>query len=432
MAKMVKCLVCGAVFEEGAEVCPVCGVGPENFEPVEVEESGFSKDTDEKFVILGGGPAAKAAAEAIRERNKEAVVTIITMEDELPYNRPMLTKALLADHSGDALAIESADWYEKNRIFMMKGARAIAIDTDAKSVALELSDGSHGATVYDKLIYALGAYCFVAPIKGSELEHVMTVRNISDTVRIREIVKGRDAKNVVCIGGGVMGLEGASTMNDEGFNVTVLETSPFLLPRQLDNEASTMLRELAESKGVNIITNAKIKEITGDAVLLEDGTSCPAELVLMSTGMRPYTQLAEEAGIAVDRWVSVDDHMRTSAGSVYAAGDCCAVDGQPQAFWAQAEATGRVAGANAAGDDVAYEKIGSALVMHAFGTAVFALGTNGKSADGSSDPKYRLESSKDDKAGNYAARYYDGDKLIGGILVGDLSAMPELTKSIGA
>lgn len=428
--RMVKCLVCGAVFEEGADVCPVCGVGPENFEPVEASDSTFSKDTDEKFVILGGGPAGRAAAQAVRERNTEAVITIITMEEEIPYNRPMLTKALLKDHSGDALAIEAADWYEKNRIYMMKGTRALSIDTAGKQVALELSDGSHGATQYDKLIYTLGAFCFVAPIKGSELEHVVTVRNIADTVRIRDIVKDRDVKNVVCIGGGVMGLEGASTMNDEGFNVTVLETSSGLLHRQLDDKASSMLKDIAESKGVKVITNAKISEITGDAVVLEDGTSCPAELVLMSTGMRPYTQLAEEAGIAVDRWVVANERMETSAGSVYAAGDCAVVNGQPQAFWAQAEETGRIAGANAAGDDVVYEPIGSALVMHAFGTAVFSLGTNGKGPDGNPDPKYRCESEADEKAGTYSARYYDGSNLVGAILVGDISAMPELTKQI--
>ena len=178
------------------------------------------------------------------------------------------------------------------------------------------------------------------------------------------------------------------------------------------------------------MTNAKISEINGNAVVLEDGSSHPAELVLMSTGMRPYTQLAEEAGIEVDKWVVVDDHMRTSAGSVYAAGDCTVFNGQPQVFWAQAEATGYVAGANAAGDDITFEPLGSALVMHAFGTAVFALGTNGKDPD----KTFRRESDIDEKAGTYSAHYYDEsnpNKMAGAILIGDLSAMPELTKEIG-
>ena len=102
-----------------------------------------------------------------------------------------------------------------------------------------------------------------------------------------------------------------------------------------------------------------------------------------------------------------------------------------EAFWAQAEETGRVAGANAAGDNVTYEPIGSALVMHAFGTAVFSLGTNGKGPDGKKDPKYRCESEIDRDAGTYRACYYDGTKMAGAILVGDISAMPDLTKEIG-
>lgn len=420
MAKMVKCIICGAVFEEGAEVCPVCGVGPENFVPVEDEGSSFSKDTDEKFVILGGGPAAKAAAEAIRERNRSAVITIVSKEDALPYNRPMLTKALLEDHSGNKLAIEPASWYEKNRVFFMGDTEAVGIDVNNKEVAVVLADGSRGTVTYDKLIYALGAYCFVAPIPGSELDHVLTVRNISDTVAIRKVVEERGVKNVVCIGGGVMGLEGAWTMKQAGYDVTVLETAPGLLPRQLDDAASALLTSIAEKAGVNIVTGAKISKITGDAVVLEDGSSYPAELVLMSTGMRPYTQLAEDSGIAVDKWVVADDYMKTNAPDVYAAGDCAAVNGQPQVFWAQAEATGKVAGANAAGDDVSYEAIGSALIMHAFGTAVFAQGTNGK------DKEYRCESKLDEAAGNYSACYYEGDKLVGAMLVGDLSEMSDL------
>ena len=94
---LVKCLVCGAEFEEGAAACPVCGVGPENFTPVEKKEVSFRKDTDEVFVIIGGGPAAKSAAEAVRARNHTATVTIVTQEAHLPYNRPMLTKGIVRD-----------------------------------------------------------------------------------------------------------------------------------------------------------------------------------------------------------------------------------------------------------------------------------------------------------------------------------------------
>ena len=416
---MVKCLVCGAEFEEGAAACPVCGVGPENFVPIEKEEVKFRKDTEETFVIIGGGPAAKSAAEAIRVRNQSATVTIITQESHIPYNRPMLTKGIVRDFGYNGLAIEGPEWYEENGISFVPDTVVLCADTAAKTVSIRHADGSEGKLAYDKLIYALGAYCFVPPIKGADLGHVVSVRSIADTDRVKKIIEERSAKKAVCIGGGVMGLEGAWGLKEGGLEVTVLETAPGLLPRQLDEPASEMLKELCIGAGVDIVTGAKITEITEDAVVLEDGTEYEAQLVIMSTGMRPYTKVAEDSGIAVDKWVLADSRMQTNIADVYAAGDCCSVDGQPQAFWAQAVETGRIAGANAAGDDIVYKPIGSSLVIEAMDTSVFALGTNGKDPD----RLFRSEQIKDDVKKTYSKYYYDHGKLVGVILIGDISGM---------
>ena len=423
MAK-VKCLVCGAVFEDGAEACPVCGVGPENFQPFEATGTTFNKDTDEKFVIIGGGPAAKNAAEAIRERNMTAMITIVSKEAYLPYNRPMLTKAIIEEYGYNGLAIEGEEWYTKNNVFFMSNTEVVSIDTNAKMVKVKLQDGSSGGVVYDKLIYALGAYCFVAPIKGAELDHVVTVRSIDDTKRVRKIIEERNATKAVCIGGGVMGLEGAWGLKAGDLDVTVLETSPGLLPRQLDDAASKMLEDICNSKGVHIVTNAKIKEITPNAVVMEDGTEYEAQLVIMSTGMRPYTQVAEESGIEVDRWVVANSKMETNVKDVYACGDACVVNGQPQAFWVQACETGRVAGANAAGEETEYEAIGSALVIDAFDTSLFSLGTNGK------DPEREFRAVDKSANGNYEKYYFENDKLEGVILLGDISKMGDLMQKV--
>jgi NAD(P)H-nitrite reductase large subunit len=416
---MVKCLVCGATFEEGADVCPVCGVGAENFISYAEEEVTFRRDTDEKFVIIGGGPAAKSAAEAIRQRNREAMITIVTQEAYLPYNRPMLTKGIVTDFGYNGLAVEGEEWYQQNNIFFMANTTVMKIDTDAKLISVQLQDGGKGGVVYDKLVYALGAYCFVPPIMGHDLPHVVSVRSIADTERVRRIIEERKAAKAVCIGGGVMGLEGAWGLKNGGLDVTVLETAPGLLPRQLDDNASAMLEDICNRAGVRIVTGAKIARITEDAVVLEDGTEYEAQLVIMSTGMRPYTKVAEDSGIAVDKWVVADSGMRTNVPDVYAAGDCIIVNGQPQAFWAQAVETGRIAGANAAGDDMEYKPIGSSLVMEVCGTSVFALGTNGKDPD----KKFRSEQIKDDVKKTYSKYYYDHGKLVGTILIGDISGM---------
>ncbi len=423
---MVKCLVCGATFEEGADVCPVCGVGAENFISYAEEEVTFRRDTDEKFVIIGGGPAAKSAAEAIRQRNREAMITIVTQEAYLPYNRPMLTKGIVTDFGYNGLAVEGEEWYQQNNIFFMANTTVMKIDTDAKLIDVQLQDGGKGGVVYDKLIYALGAYCFVPPIMGHDLPHVVSVRSIADTERVRNIIEERKAAKAVCIGGGVMGLEGAWGLKNGGLDVTVLETAPGLLPRQLDDNASAMLEDICNNAGVHIVTGAKIAKITEDAVILEDGTEYEAQLVIMSTGMRPYTKVAEDSGIAVDKWVVADSGMRTNVPDVFAAGDCITVNGQPQAFWAQAVATGRVAGANAAGDSLEYEKLGSSLVMEVCGTSVFALGTNGKDPD----REFRAVEKMDQKAGLYEKYYFADDRLEGVILVGDISKMGEMTERI--
>ncbi|MBP3897373.1 MAG: FAD-dependent oxidoreductase [Mogibacterium sp.] len=423
---MVKCLVCGATFEEGADVCPVCGVGAENFISYAEEEVTFRRDTDEKFVIIGGGPAAKSAAEAIRQRNREAMITIVTQEAYLPYNRPMLTKGIVTDFGYNGLAVEGEEWYLQNNIFFMANTTVLKIDTDAKLIDVQLQDGGKGGVVYDKLIYALGAYCFVPPIPGHDLPHVVSVRSIADTERVRKIIEERNATRAVCIGGGVMGLEGAWGLKNGGLDVTVLETAPGLLPRQLDDNASAMLEDICNNAGVHIVTGAKIAKITEDAVVLEDGTEYEAQLVIMSTGMRPYTKVAEDSGIAVDKWVVADSGMRTNVPDVFAAGDCIIVNGQPQAFWAQAVATGRVAGANAAGDDLEYEKLGSSLVMEVCGTSVFALGSNGKDPD----REFRAVERIDRKDGLYEKYYFVDDRLEGVILVGDISRMGEMTEKI--
>ena len=205
---------------------------------------------------------------------------------------------------------------------------------------------SKGAYDYDKLIYALGARCFIAPIQGADAPHVVSVRNIADTEKAKSLLK--PGANIVCIGGGVMGLEAAWELKQGGYRVIVLEGAPGLLPKQLDDKASAMLEGIVTSCGIDVITGAGISQITASDVKLNDGRSFAADLVIMSTGMRPNTAIAEAAGIKTENgFICVDAHMHTSAADVYACGDCVTYDGQPQAFWAQASETGRIAGADA-------------------------------------------------------------------------------------
>ena len=418
--QLVKCLVCGEIFDASIEVCPVCGAGTDKFIPVDDTTPDFRKDTQERFVIIGGGAAGFNAANAIRERNASASITIITMEPELPYNRPMLTKALLADFNDNQLAINGPEWYAENRVNIKVSTTVQKIDIKSRQVITD-----NGTFDYDKLIYTLGAKCFVVPIQGATQDHVISVRNIADAQNIQKRLAA-GANEVVVIGGGVMGLESAWELKKGGCKVTVLETAPRLLPRQLDTGASDMLAKCLERAGIAYVTGAKITEITQSAVLLEDGSSFPAQLVILSTGMRPYTEVAADAGIKIDKLIVVDDHMRTSETDIYAAGDCTEFEGGQAAFWAQAVEMGRIAGANAAGDDLSYETIPPSMVINAMNTSIFALGDNG------SDPnkQYRTVEIKDEKRLTYEKFYFYNNILTGVMLIGDTSRMIELTTAI--
>ena len=199
---LVKCLVCGAIFDSSIDICPVCGVGREQFVEVEVEETEFSNDTKNFYVILGNGAAGHSAAKAVRERDRTGTIVMISNEPYRTYNRPMLTKSIMADLSEEQIAVEDASWYEEQKIYQILGREVVGIDPETREVHLDNGEKYH----YTKLIYALGSECFIPPIKGVDLDGVVAVRRLADTRKVAEKLK--ETKHVVVIGGGVSGTGG--------------------------------------------------------------------------------------------------------------------------------------------------------------------------------------------------------------------------------
>jgi len=417
--QLVKCLVCGAIFDSSLEVCPVCGVGPENFVPAGDAGSGYQNNTDRKYLILGGGIAGLEAARAIRERDKTGEITIISEEDHLPYNRPMLTKALLADFSDDQMAVEQWPWFGENSICFIKNCKVESINPTAKKVV------AGGETFdYDKLIYALGAYCFVPPFKGHDLDKVVSIRTIEDAAKVKEMVP--NIKTAAVIGGGVLGLEAAWALRKAKIEVTVIEGAPALMARQLNPSASAMIKTLAEDCGVKVYTAANTSEINEEGVLLADGTLVPAELVIVSTGVRGNLSVAQGAGLTIGRSIVVNDHMETNIPDIYAAGDCAEYNGINYALWSQSVEQGKTAGANATGDDAVYETVDGALSFNGMNTSLFAIGDNG------SDPSklYKTVETTDMRRRQYEKYTFDKNRLVGVILIGDTSRLAELTTKV--
>ena len=422
--KLVKCLVCGEIFDASLEICPVCGVGKENFIPWDEESSGFSRDSQEFYVILGNGAAGLAAAKAIRERDKTGSVLMISNEPYPTYNRPMLTKSLIADLSPQQIAVEDDSWYEENRIYQMLGREVVDVDTAQREVIL--SDGSK--CKYTRLIYALGSECFIPPIPGADKPQVVAIRRLADTEKIASLLPS--VKDVVVIGGGVLGLEAAWELKKSGCSVTVLELAPQIMGRQLDMPASQLLMEISRDCGINIHTGVQIASIEGESavtgVKLSDGTVFDAQLVVVSAGVRANTALAQKMGLSVNRGVVVDSRMRTSLEHVFACGDCAEYEGINYAIWPQALEEGKVAGACAAGDDLEYTTVPAALTFHGMNTALYAIGDAGKRPE----VVYKTVEFADMGRKQYEKYYFFNKRLCGVILIGDVSRMAELTEAV--
>lgn len=421
---LVKCLVCGEIFDSSMEVCPVCGVGKENFVPVDVEDTSFRNDSKDFYVVLGNGAAGLSAAKAIRERDKTGSIVIASNEPYSTYNRPMLTKSMVAELDAEEIAVETASWYKENDIYQVLGKEAAAIHPEEKEV--EFTDGTK--LKYTKLIYALGSECFIPPIPGADKNEVVAIRRMADIEKIEKMME--QIKNVVVIGGGVLGLEAAWEFKKARKNVTVLELAPQIMGRQLDETASEMLTAISESNGINIYTGVQIAAIEGDknvtGVKLSDGRTFDADLVVVSAGVRANTALALAAGIGVNRGIVVNAAMETSMSDVYACGDCAEYEGINYAIWPQALEQGKVAGANAAGEKLEYETVSAGLTFNGMNTSLYAIGDNGKNPN----LIYRTVEFKDMGRKQYEKYYFLNNRLCGVILIGDTSKMAALTETV--
>lgn len=421
---LVKCLVCGEIFDSSMEICPVCGVGKENFVPVDAEESSFRKDTDHFYVILGNGAAGLSAAKAIRERDKTGSVIMISNEAYPTYNRPMLTKFMVAELDAKEILVEPEAWYQENNIHLLLEKEVTGIHTDKKEITL--SDGT--ALKYTKLIYALGSECFVPPIPGTDKPEVVAIRRMSDIEKIEAMLDR--VQNVVVIGGGVLGLEAAWELKKNRKQVVVLEAAPQIMGRQLDEGASQMLTDISRSNGIDIHAGVQIASIEGESsvtgVKLADGREFPAELVIVSAGVRANVGAAKNAGLDINRGIVVNADMSTSDENIFACGDCAEYEGINYAIWPQALEQGKVAGANAAGDALTYTTVSAGLSFHGMNTGLYAIGDNGKNPN----LIYRTVEFKDMGRKQYEKYYFLNNRLCGAILIGDTSKMAFVTEAV--
>src|SRR6478736_5425628 len=309
------------------------------------------------IVIVGAGAAGNSAAEKLRREGYTGKITLLGAEGALPVDRPNLSKDYLAGTAPDEwIPLRSEEFYREQRIELVQ-TKVNSLDPSSKSVTL--SDGSR--IDYDALLLATGAAAIRLNIPGGGLPHVYTLRTLADSRAI--IAASSKAKHAVLIGAGFIGLEVAASLRARGVEVTVVAPDSVPLGRVLGELLGRTIQKLHDSHGVEFRLGLRPKSITQQSVLLEDGSELSADLVVFGVGVKPATELAEAAGLSVDRGVLVDQHLRTSAPDVFAAGDIArfpdARTGKPirVEHWVVATRQGEVAALNLLGKDQRYDAV---------------------------------------------------------------------------
>lgn len=305
----------------------------------------------EIYVIVGTGAAGMAAAERIRLYKKDVNLIMMSI-DEHSHSRCMLHKFLGGERTVEELSFVEPDFFEKNEIYWGRGQKALGLDTAKKQIRME-----NGYQPYDKLLIATGSVFGIPPINNFRTaSNVYGFRDLCDAQKIDAAVKAKNAKHVFIVGSGLVGLDVAAGLMERGVNVTIAEMAPRVMPLQTDETAAKAYQERFEAHGARFLLGIGAgdsvvndqNEIT--AVVLSTGETVACDFVVCAAGVRPNIAWLEGSGLAMERGITVDSHMRTSAPDVYAAGDVTGLSG----VWPNAMDMGRVAASNMCGADVEY------------------------------------------------------------------------------
>src|SRR5690349_12765863 len=267
-------------------------------------------------VIIGGGAAGLAAADMLRRQAYDGPITMISADDSPPPDRPNLSKDYLAGTAQeDWIPLRPPEFYTDNRIELMLGSRVASIDVARRDVLLE--NGSRRS--FGALLIATGAAPIHLPIPGADAPEVHYLRSFADSKAIVE--KTRQAKKVVVAGGSFIGLEVAASLRARDIAVDVVAPERVPLERVMGVELGRFIQTLHESHGVVFHLGDTVKSIDGRRVSTSSGSTLDADFVVMGVGVRPATALAEQAGLAVDRGILVNEYLETSVPGIFAAGD---------------------------------------------------------------------------------------------------------------
>ncbi len=378
------------------------------------------------YLIVGNSTAAISAVEAIRRQDQAGNLAVVSGEPYPAYCTPLISYVLAGKIPESRMNYRRADFYQKMRVTTHLGHAVTEVRPEEHEVVLD--DGA--ALGYGKLLLACGGAPIVPDLPGADLGGVFTFTRYADVARVRSWVQEHGVQEhgvqeAVVIGGGMIGVKAAEALQHLELRTTMVELLDRILAQALDERGSVLAQRALETAGVRVLTSRGAASLPGEegrvnGVRLDTGALLPAQMVIVAIGVLPNTSLAAEAGVAVNRGVLVDDHMRTSLPDVYAAGDVAEGydmllgESRPIAIWPSAYLQGEVAGTNMAGGDQPFHGSVAMNSIQVCGLPTISVGLTEPAR-----AEEVLEYNSPDGQ-NYRRLFLRDNRIIGAVFVGDI------------
>ena len=384
-----------------------------------------------RYVIIGSSAAGISAVEAIRTKDKDSKIIVISDEKNPLYSRCLISYLLAGTIDEKKIWYRKDSFFKNNKVEPLLGVKAIGIDIKKKEVAvsnfagegLKPSPANKENVKFDRLLIATGASPKLENIPGVDKKGVFPLRTIEHMTEIQAMLD--KVKSVAVLGGGLIGLRAAYALKNRGKDVSVFVKSGSILSQIVDKDAARIMQKRIEEKGIKIFTGVAAKEITGDksvkGVTLDNGSSHACELVIIGKGVSPNIEIARDSGIKTNWGILTNDYMETNIKDIFSAGDAAETsdialgESSINAIWPAACEQGRIAGLNMAGEKETYEGSLAMNSIEFFGLPVISVGITRPDCRGRSltAPTYE-EIVKKDAARNIYKKVVLKDGIVAG------------------
>jgi nitrite reductase (NADH) large subunit len=280
-------------------------------------------------IVIGNGISSINFIEAFRKEDTESAILVFSRESYHAYNRIWLPDAISGEKKIEDIYLKPIEWYEQNNVKVRLNTIVDKIDKGNKKVFVYqkgMPPESGEWVNYDKLVIATGSMPRKLPYDNPNVKGMFCLRTYEDVLEIQNYIKSNNCNHAAVIGGGLLGLELATSLKKLNISVTVIEIFKYLLPKQLDPEGGSILQNYLEKKGLNFVLGATVKKVLGESkvegILLDNGRVLNTDLVFQQVGIIPEIELAKKSGLNVNNGIIVDDHLQTSDPEILAIGDC--------------------------------------------------------------------------------------------------------------